>query len=109
MNSTAYDSDGPVFTVSPVYPDEEADATENSRAGDALEVLQHGLLIVLRGGCGSTAIVTGALARLCGLFESDAAAAQAVGCHRSTMMRATRRLRDDLSRAAQQAKRLAVQ
>lgn len=70
-----------------------------------MEAVQHGLLIVIRDGHADAAIVrAGALARLCGLFASDAAAAAAVRVNRSTMSRAVRRLRHEIVRAAQHKK-----
>ena len=85
------------------YPDEpdEAQPTPADASQDALEAVQHGLLIVIRGGHKDSALVrAGALARLCDLFDTDAGAASAVGCNRSTMTRAVHRMKRDIQRAA---------
>jgi hypothetical protein len=101
----SFDEDGErVLAVQPVYPADEPDAAQPTPADstqDALEAVQHGLLIVIRGGHRDAALVrAGALARLCDLFETDSDAAAAVQVHRSTMMRGVRRIKRDIQRAA---------
>ena len=100
-----FDEDGKrVLAVQPVCFDDapdEAQPTPADSTQDALEAVQHGLLIVIRGGHKDSALVrAGALARLCDLFDTDAGAASAVGCNRSTMTRAVHRMKRDIQRAA---------
>lgn len=112
-NSIAFENGSPVLVVNPVFPgDEGADheSSASSRAHDALQALQHGLLSVIQDGHADAALVrAGALARLCNLFASDAEAAAEVHVHRSTMTRCVRRLRTKIVRAAQQKKLAATQ
>jgi hypothetical protein len=80
----------------------EVAGVESNRAVDALQALQHGLMIVIEDGPSDAALVrAGALARLCSFYATDAEAASAVHVHRSTMMRAVRRLRNKIIRATQ--------
>lgn len=67
---------------------------------DALEVLQHGLLVALRDGhADGMPLRVLALARMVGLFDSDAAAAESAGVDRSSVSRAVRRMRSKLQAA----------
>ena len=104
--------DGQPVAVAPFdYPEEpdEAQPTPADSTQDALEAVQHGLLIVIRGGHKDSALVrAGALARLCDLFDTDAGAASAVGCNRSTMMRGVRRMKRDIQRAARNRRKCQI-
>ncbi len=83
----------------------DSGAKAASHDQDALQALQHGLLIVIRDGhADGAAVRAGALARLCGLFASDAEAAAEVRVNRSTMTRAVRRLKNEIVRATQRKK-----
>ena len=101
-NATFYDEENrPVPSTEPIYPADEPDNAPGDRTQDALETLEHGLLVVIHGGHRDAALVrAGALARLCGLFETDAGAAAAVGRNRSSMTRAVHRMKRDIQRAA---------
>jgi hypothetical protein len=69
-------------------------------AGEAVEVLRMGLLVVLAGHKDATRTRVAALAVLVGLFDSPTAAARALALDRSTISRAVRRMRADLRNAA---------
>ena len=102
------DAGKPILADEFVYPSDEDDGDSGdapSRAVDALQALQHGLLLVLRDGHADAALVrAGALARLCQLFATDAEAAAEVRVNRSTMSRAVRRLKNEIMRATQRKK-----
>ncbi len=81
------------------FPFDEVDREPepDSRAtDDALQILRCGLLVILDSHRDSARTRTAALARLCGLFDSDADAAAAIGLHRATLSRAVARMRCEI-------------
>jgi hypothetical protein len=75
---------------------------ESNPAIAALEVVQNGLLIAIRDGRRDAAIIRcAALARLCGLFASDADLARELKVSRSTVCRAVRRMKSEITVLAQ--------
>jgi len=92
----SFDDGGPVPTVEFEYPpDGRADCHQTS--GAALETLRHGLLVIIADGrAGGARIRAVALARLLGLYETDAAAALAAGVNRSTLSRAVHRMKEKI-------------
>jgi molybdate-binding protein len=99
--------DGQPVAVAPFdYPDEPDGAQPTDTSQDALEALEHGLLVVIRGGHRDGALVrAGALARICGLFDTDSEAAVAVGRNRSSMTRAVHEMKHGIQRALRNKKK----
>jgi hypothetical protein len=104
-----YDEDGKrVLAVHPICFDDEPDEAQTpaDTSQDALEVLEHGLLVVIHGGHKDSALVrAGALARICELFDTDSEAAVAVGRNRSSMTRAVHEMKHDIQRALRNKKK----
>lgn len=92
-----FDESGqPTATVDFDYPDDEPAQPEREGSADVLHLLKSGLLVVIDQG-NSALTTAAALAYLLELFPTKAAAASAVGCNRSTMLRAVRRMQKRLA------------
>jgi len=86
----------PVPVVDFDYPP-EGNADNHAQDGDALEALRHGLLVVIADGHADGARIRAvALARLIGLYESNAAASVSTGVNRSTLHRAVLRMKEKI-------------
>lgn len=83
------------------------DETGDLDAMAQIETLSHGILVVLRDGhVDAIKQRAAALARLLGLFASDAEAAREIGVHRSTITRAVARMQSELQTAARNTKKV---
>jgi hypothetical protein len=89
----------PVPTCGFAYPgDAEPGAVDYASQDAALMALRGGVLLILDGHRDSAKTRAAALARLCGLFASDAEAARAVKVRPSTLWRAVAKMRQELRR-----------
>lgn len=105
-----------VQTVDFQYPDDHGpeldfivDDSPSDAAQDALETLQHGLLLVLDGHKDGAQVRAGALCFLSGLFHTPTEAAQKLRVHPSTLSRAIEAMKRKLSANAKSQKRIVAQ